>query len=170
MSSDLVVQDQIYADGKYMKNLAQQSIPGSVLLDYWHNGYTWSGSIEPPSTINEMKQKEKFNNNPKTQTLIWFLRFSFAFYAAYLSFNCNFVPTPEEPNRGFWMALFNALIAALFGPLYLLYYLYIHCLGDTYLASIGLPTTCPSQINNLINQLGSVTYPLELNELMKALK
>lgn len=159
MSSDLVVQDQVYWDGKYLQSLAQQTTPVSVLLDYWHSGYNWNGSTE------------NFNmNDPNTKALIWFLRISFALYAGYLAFKCNFVPTKDEPYRGLGMAIFYALIAALFGPLYLIYYLFVHCLGDKYLESIGLPTACPSKINKLVNELGQVTYPTNIEELEIAMK
>jgi hypothetical protein len=142
MSSDLVVQDQKYADGKYLQSLAQQTIPASVLLDYWHKGYSWNGDT----------QLEDFSAKTTTPCqnsfIIWVLRFAFAFYAAYLAFKCNFVPTTTDPYRSFFLALLYAIIAAMLGPIYLMYYLFVHVIGDSYLEEYNLPSSCPSK-NNL---------------------
>lgn len=89
-------------------------------------------------------KKEGLNTKSQTySTCQLIVAIGLGIVAAWLSFQCNELG-PDSSIGAVILQIVYAIVAFLFGGLYILYYMVVHWVGDGILANAGFASSCPS--------------------------
>ncbi len=89
--------------------------------------------------------KELFNGNASWYTGCQFtVAVVLGLIAAWLSFRCNELG-PDSPMSAIILQIIYAVLAFLFGGLYIVYYMVVHWMGDDILGNAGFASSCPNK-------------------------